>query len=482
MLAYEELQGSRGREIRYRPPRYEARSLFPHRPPRLRIGSSAYQIQNLSLGGVAAITKDAAANCDLAVGDTVRLIIQQAGLPIFESDAKVRWSEKTVFGAKVAFSFVDRVMELEKLINRNLQAQIATRSSHAGAEACALVPQEYRAFCADVLRLLRGYRAVIDANLSVPSEFTHNFDHDSIFEACETQLVHEWRVLWRTGNDLARSVMGEREQRDAVKEYTELVLTPELRGGAIWDRSYVKPLGYPGDFGIMNQVYDWRRVGTNAYEMLLHRIGLEVAECIKTRMEVLRGEIGKVVAARDGGRTARIMSLGCGSAREVETWLARSRSALPRVEFTLIDQEQRALDYAWRAAYPHIVRSEERCRFNCLHISFTDVLRGFGGMEAPPPQDLVYSVGLLDYLGDRRAASLVRRFYELLGPGGLLIVGNMNETPLSNLWPMEFITDWSLHYRSEAQMMAWTEGLDPANAWTDTECTGRVRLLYVRKR
>jgi hypothetical protein len=47
---------------------------------------------------------------------------------------------------------------------------------------------------------------------------------------------------------------------------------------------------------------------------------------------------------------------------------------------------------------------------------------------------------------------------------------------------MEFITDWTLYYRSDAQMLAWTNGLDPANAWTETECTDRVRLLYVRKR
>ncbi|HEY3636960.1 MAG TPA: hypothetical protein VGK90_02325 [Rhizomicrobium sp.] len=481
MLAYEELQGSRGKETRYRPPRYDARAIFPHRPPRLRIGSAAYQIQNISLGGVAGITKDPA-NDDLAVGDTVRLTIQQAGLPIFESDAKVRWAEKTIFGAKVALSFVDRVMELEKLINRNLQAQIATHASHAGAETNALVPQEYRSFCADVLQLLRGYRSVIDANLSVPAEFKSDFDHSSVFEACETQLVHEWRVLWRVGNDLARSVMGERERREAVKEYTELVLTPELRGGAIWDRSYAKPLGYPGDFGIMNQVYDWQRVGNDSYQMLLHRLGLEVAECIKTRMEVVRGEISKLLSARDANRATRILTLGCGSAREIETWFARGRFASARVDFTLIDQEQRALDYAYRASYPYVLKSENRCRLNCMHISFTDVLRGTGGMDTLPPQDLIYSVGLLDYLTDRRAASLVKRLYELVAPGGMLIIGNMNETPLSNLWPMEFITDWSLHYRSEPQMLAWANGLDPENAWTETECTGRVRMLYIRKR
>jgi chemotaxis methyl-accepting protein methylase len=199
-------------------------------------------------------------------------------------------------------------------------------------------------------------------------------------------------------------------------------------------------------------------------------------------MEVMRGEIGKLVSARDSSRTTRILTLGCGSAREIETWLARARTISSRVEFTLIDQEQRALDYAYRVSYPYVLRNDNRCRLNCLHISFTDVLRGTGGMDALPPQDLIYSVGLLDYLTDRRASSLVRRLYELVAAGGLLIIGNMNETPLSNLWPMEFITDWSLHYRSEPQMLAWADGLDPANAWTETECTGRVRLLYIQKR
>jgi len=480
MLAYEELQGSQGKDIRYRPPRYPTRTLFPHMPPRLRVGSWVYQIDNISLGGVAAIAKETHDN-DLRAGDTVRLTIQQSGLSIFESNARVSWAEKTIFGSRVAFGFVDHFIEIEKLINRNLQAQIATRSSPAGANAAALVPQEYRAFCADALKLLRGYRAVLDSNMSVPPEFTRDFDHASVFEVCEPRLVQEWRGLWRTGNDLVRGVMDEREARDAVKEFTELVLTPELRGGAIWDRSYAKPLGYPGDFGIMNQVYDWDLVGNDAYEMLLHRVGLEVAECIKTRMEVVRAEIGDVVAEKGVERMARVLSLGCGSAREVETWLAKSRPAPLRAEFTLIDQEHRALDYAYRAAYPHIVNGQGRCRVNCLHMSFIDVLRGTSAMNLLPQQDMIYSVGLFDYLADRRAAGLVRRLYELLIPGGLLIVGNMSDTSLSNLWPMEFITDWSLHYRSEAQMMAWTAGLGAAGAWTGTEPTGRVHLLYIRK-
>ena len=87
-------------------------------------------------------------------------------------------------------------------------------------------------------------------------------------------------------------------------------------------------------------------------------------------------------------------------------------------------------------------------------------------------------MGLLDYLTDRRAKSLTRRLYDMLAPGGLLIIGNMNETPMSNLWPMEFIADWTLYYRDDPQMLAWADGLDTARAWTETDPTERVRMLY----
>ena len=117
----------------------------------------------------------------------------------------------------------------------------------------------------------------------------------------------------------------------------------------------------------------------------------------------------------------------------------------------------------------------------CLHLSFTDILRWTNGISELQPQDLIYSLGLIDYLTERRATALVHRLYRSLAPGGLMIIGNMNETALSNLWPMEFIADWSLEYRNEAQMMAWVDGLQVKNAWTETETTDRVRLLFVRK-
>jgi extracellular factor (EF) 3-hydroxypalmitic acid methyl ester biosynthesis protein len=478
MLAYEELKGSTGRQIRFRPPRYDARRMFPNLAPRVRVRTNAYRLHDISLSGLAALSKQA--NDDLPeVGETVSLSIQQSGLPIFESSARVCRAESTVFGSKIAFNFLDRFVEFDKLLTRNTQALIAARAP--AFESSQLVPHAYRAFCADVLKLLRSYRLVLESNAAVATEFKHGLDQIEAFETCEPRLIQQWRGMWQTGNDLARAMAGDRDVREAAKEFTELVLTPELRKGAIWDRSYAKPLGYPGDFQIMNQVYDWERLGGDAYEMLMHRIGLEVAECIRTRMEVVRTHIADVVRERGQDRPARITSLGSGPAREVEAYLSNHTSSGHRAEFSLIDQEEVALRYANENTYPYVLRSDGRIKVQGLNLSFTDILRGTEGLAGLPPQDLVYSVGLLDYLTDHRAKALVKRLFELLTPGGLLVIGNMNECTLSNYWPMEYITDWSLQYRNDAEMMAWTDGLGAVKAWTETERTGRVRMLFAQK-
>jgi len=480
MLAYEELKGSTGKEVWFRPPRFSARELFPSRLPRVRVGSDSYQLHDIGLSGLSALSRGASAAA-LEVGDIVPLTIQQCGLPIFEAQARISRVESTHFGSKIAFAFVEAFIEFDKLLNRNVQAQIAAQPLILNGEAQQLVPKDYRVLCSDTLRFLRSYRALLTREVGSTREVQHGLDANSAYEACEGRMVEHWRSLWRTGNDIVREILGHREVREATKEFTELVLTPEMRLGAIWDRSYAKPLGYPGDYVVMNQVYDNTRVGGDVYQMLIHRLGLEVAECIATRMHVVRSRIADVVRERGEGRAAKILSLGCGSAREVESFLATQRVMGRRADFTLIDQEQGALRYAYEHTYPHVLGAKGQYSVQCLNLSFTDILRWTNGMSMLPPQDMIYSVGLIDYLTDRRATSLVHRLYGALAPGGLMIIGNMNETPLSNLWPMEFIADWTLEYRTHEQMMAWAAGLDAKEAWTETEPTGRVRLLFVRK-
>src|SRR6201996_4267169 len=184
MLAYEELKGSNGKEIWFRPTRFDARKLFPNNPPRVRVKSSSYQLHNISLSGIAVVAKQASDE-ELSLGEIVPIIFQQAGLSIFEGKAKVCRTETTPFGSKYAFSLVDSYVDFDRLLSRNVQAQIAANGSFLSSERNALVPREYRAFCSDVLGVLRSYGALLDKNIHLADSFAHVFDDVGAYEACE---------------------------------------------------------------------------------------------------------------------------------------------------------------------------------------------------------------------------------------------------------------------------------------------------------
>ena len=480
MLAYEELKGSSGRQIYFRPKRYEASQLFPATPPRVQLKAAVYRLGDISLTGIC-VNANQSVEAVFEVGEIVPITVKQAGLSIFEAQAKVVRSERSIFGSKVALNFVDGVVDFHSLLRRNAQArisqQLATLDPHVGG----LVSPAYRAHCADVLRFLRAYRSVVEASTRPFPHQSIGMSADEAYAMCEERMIPQWRSLWLQGNQLVVDVMADKKRLEAMKEYTELVLTPEFNHGPVWWRSYFKQRGYPGDFSMMNQVYDWEREGADVYGQLMHRVGLDVAECIATRMHVVKRVISDVIRAHQGEAPVRIMSLGCGSAREVELYLKDTDAPQAPVRFTLIDQEEEALAYAYDRAHPLTLTAKRQAKVQPLNVSFSDVLRGGPWLDEVGPQDLIYSVGLIDYLIDRRARALAARLYERLAPGGLLIIGNMEDTALSNLWPMEFITDWHLYYRTDKDMLGWAEGLAGATARTETEPTGRVRLLFVRK-
>lgn len=480
MLAYEELKGSSGRQMYFRPKRFEAANLFFGTPPKVTINANAFRLGNISLTGLGA-SANQSVELDFGEADVVPITISQAGVEIFASRARVVRCERHVFGSRIALNLVDGSVDFNSLLRRNAHARISQQLTVLEPDTKSLVTAEYRAHCADVLRFLRAYRAVTDAGMQPQAGRNSNLSIDDLFALCEERIIPQWRKLWLGGNQLVRGIMQDKPRLDAFKEFTELVISPEFNQGPVWWRSYFKPAGYPGDFEIMNYVYDWQREGKDIYSQLLHRIGLDVSECIATRMHVVRKTISNIVAANQSSEPARILSLGCGSAREIQLHLEDSSTVDLPVLFTLIDQEENALAYAYDKSYPLTLTMKKLARVQALNVSFTDVLRGGKWLDDVGPQELIYSVGLIDYLVDKRARALTERLYDRLAPGGLLIIGNMNETDLSNLWPMEFITDWHLFYRNEPEMIAWTSNLEGSRAWTELEPTGRVRLLFVRK-
>ncbi|HEU0071588.1 MAG TPA: class I SAM-dependent methyltransferase [Alphaproteobacteria bacterium] len=480
MKTYEELSGAQGRQIFYRAERYKVRDLFRKTLPDLTLDEAPYNLQDLSLNGMGA-TAQSLQNDVYNPGMQVAVQLGLRGVPLFEGKGEITRTEQTQTGTKVGIRLRDCI-DISQIVTKYQEILIRADIDSFASENINLgVSPEYRMMASDVLHLLRTFRANLDQfdqqKLSAENEA-------EILATCEERILPSWREHWHRANALVEPIMDQALELRATKRFTELVLTPEFMAGAIWNRSYAKPLGYPGDFKIMSMVYDWRREGKTLYEKLSHRLGLEVAECIATRMTDMRVAIAQSVltapAATAENRPARIASLGCGPAREVVDYLGVA--SLPRrVDFSLIDQDHEALTSAYERTYPAVVRHGGKATVSCLNASFVQLLRG-ELFEKLPPQDLIYTVGLIDYLVPKRVKSLVNTLYANLAPGGRLIVGNMHRCAGSNLWPMEFLTDWNILYRDAHDMAAFASGLPGVSFETFYDSTQRVVMVSMVKK
>jgi hypothetical protein len=479
---YEELKGGQGRRVHYRPERFLADSLYKRVPPVAEIAGSLHSVLDLSMSGIAVVA-DPPEPLRFAIGTELPLKIRFADRVFYDGCGKVTRYEANAFRPKLALQLTRGYLDVPASVR--LHREVALRSALTqGTNGRLLrVDPQYRVLTADVIHLLRGLRSVLGHEGEArPGALDESLVDDAL-AACERDVLREWRGLWLRANELVAPLESDAEAKLATKRFTELVLTPEFTDGAIWRRSYEKPLGYPGDFEVMNYVYRWRPEGKDSFGRLVHRLGLDVGEFIASRMVAVQHAITREILARpESSEPMLIANLGAGPAQEVLNVLQAPIDHRRPVTFALIDQDLEALSTTYERAYPLTKRTDSRAEVRCLHVSFTELLRSGSLFRRLQPPDMIYSIGLLDYLPQRRARRLIADLTEQLKPGGMLMVANMRQWPGSIMWPLEYIADWSLVYRTENEMRDLAEGLDIESAEITTDETKQVYFLTLRKR
>jgi len=80
--------------------------------------------------------------------------------------------------------------------------------------------------------------------------------------------------------------------------------------------------------------------------------------------------------------------------------------------------------------------------------------------------DFIYSAGLFDYIktypldDSKGTVALTKNLFDLLRPGGTLIVGNFNHNnPRDLRFVMEYIYDWQLIYRDKHEVFDFTRAI-----------------------
>jgi extracellular factor (EF) 3-hydroxypalmitic acid methyl ester biosynthesis protein len=177
------------------------------------------------------------------------------------------------------------------------------------------------------------------------------------------------------------------------------------------------------------------------------------SRAVRYRKDLVKRQIKALLSRRAGSQgPVRVLSIGAGPAQELHELFQEMDDLPAPLEVVLFEQDKNALAHAFRRLTPSVeARFPGRVRLVFLHDSIKRLLRD-GSLFSPFGKfDLVYSVGLLDYLQRRTAIVLTRHLAQAAAPGGQLLVANMVDHASRTLLQIHLV--WALIYRSREELL-----------------------------
>ena len=266
---YENLPGAQGKSQFFRRQRFDAATLFFGMPPSLEFDGANLEIRNISGCGVGAAVRPPAADALLDVNRIGVLRLLQRGEEVYRGKARLARVESGGKDLVAGFALEGGGFDLDDLRRRN-----AVAAAKAAPASAPPAPAAYRAYCADVLDFANSYLANLARSVGrIESELTPELKAE-IFRFVYDGVKRPWADMIVAGNELVIPHHDDRAMRAVLKRYTEHVVTSTFVEGPTWSRSYLKPLGYPGDYMLMNYMYDEKAEGDSLRAMFLHGLGL----------------------------------------------------------------------------------------------------------------------------------------------------------------------------------------------------------------
>jgi extracellular factor (EF) 3-hydroxypalmitic acid methyl ester biosynthesis protein len=270
------------------------------------------------------------------------------------------------------------------------------------------------------------------------------------------------------------------------RSYIQRHLHPIVLCAPFAHRSYSKPLGYAGDYEMVNMMLRDPQEGGSLFAKvfnvwLLHQ-GSAAAH--RNRINLLKQRLTEETAtAARAGRQANVLNLGCGPAWEVQEFLAQSELS-NSAQFTLLDFNEETLEHAGQALRHRQQQFQRSATIKMVKRSVQQLLKDLArgdGLSRGTQFDLIYCAGLFDYLPDRTCKRLMTLFYQSLAPGGLVLATNVSPSS-PNRGSLELILDWHLIYRNAAQVAALRPDGAPEEAVrVESDQTGLNVFLEARK-
>ena len=328
-----------------------------------------------------------------------------------------------------------------------------------------VVVSEMRAYFSEITRWIDQ----ADINAGLPRAEDGRVREDVFFELARP-LLEKGREYLQWFEDEAAQV--DPEIASAHRSFAQAAIHPLILRAPFVYRTFAKPLGYAGDYEMVNQILGDPRQGPSTYFQLVNYMFLQagVAVAHRNRIDILRDRLNELaVCAIKAGRPMRVLNIGCGPAVEIQRF-ARDNPHSDMLEFVLVDFSEETLEYTRQQLEEASQPTGRKLNLTLQHESVNQLLKRAARSERVAPEegfDYIYCAGLFDYLSDKVCTRLIEYFVSRSRPGTRILVTNVHSNNPERNW-MEHFLEWYLIYRDEAGLLgALPQGLENIKTYTD---------------
>jgi extracellular factor (EF) 3-hydroxypalmitic acid methyl ester biosynthesis protein len=466
---YEELDGGEGRGVFFRPHRHSAADLAPL-SCRVLVSVAGVEYEcplwDVSQNGAALVWPS-----DLAVHPRERLhvALRFDDHEPFRGEAEVGSIRQQDGATVVGISFHDFLLDVDEILElRNVQ------SWHRGASSSRLeqrpwaMPgcERYKALLAELRLFYEDSRRQVDAlEAALPWHVLHGEDNVArrkLLQHLRGSFVEDAVKLTEAVDGALRAIPGS-FANPVAKEWSRRHVHDFIMMSPCCHRALHKPFGYPGDYEVMNFIYERNFEGADLFARTV-QLGfahIRSSKAVRGRKDFVKEQLHALLRERARSRRpVRILSIAAGPAQELAELFSELEEVPVPVEIVLFDQDKNALAHAWRRLSSLVdPRFAGTVRLTFLHDSIKRLLRDSDLFRQFGKFDLAYSCGLYDYLHQRTAVGLTRQLAATLAPEGRLLVANMVDN--ASRWLLEFHLDWPLVYRTRDELREVAQRAEP---------------------
>lgn len=404
------------------------------------VANEAYEVSDCSPFGIAFRSNiefsknQQVQNCDVIFN----------GIKIGDISIRVIRSERENNVCKVACEIIGQPLEMEKISGIRMASQVTLRHK-SETEKNLQVPEDFRRLVWEMkvwLLSLKDYVDELDKKTDFNGVNDKNDFENTVANTIGSYIVQTFESQYIKLNEILKNVSA--TTKEMSFEFFRSQMIDLLLKAPFHNRAFTKPLGYAGDYQMMNQIYAHEGMGDSLFAKCLHLYFISAPEsrAVRNRAVYLYDQILKG-ANKNAGKEYHILSVACGPAFEMQKFIKNHPDLAAKTKFSLLDQDIEALQHAQRKI--KVLERDMGLSIECefIHKPIKHVIaKGLSGKY-----DLIYSAGLFDYFTDPVAQMAARRLHEALKDSGKLIIGNFSNASLGQL-TMDIALDWHLIYRS----------------------------------